>query len=562
MDDVRPAAGARYEPEALVLLALVALFVALYLPSLGDLAKYHGDERFYTDAAIRMVQTGAYATPVYPDGQPRFNKPLLTYWLVAASFRLFGIGTVASRLPFLLAGCVLSLLTWRLARHLLDDRATALLAAAIVLANPQLSVLATRATPDILVALFIALSFHGFARLIVRGERRGSAYAAAWMGAGLAVATKGVPGLVALAYCIAFLALWPGSPLPLRALFHLPSMLMGGALAVLGIGTPYLRYGRRALDTLYIDQVGARPFVTSIGAVVENLTSYLWGTAVNMLPWTLLLVLVVAINRGLVRRTTARGRILYALGVGWWLALVVVFATHDFMRLRYVAPAYPMLALVIAAAFAEAVRVHTTDRVLRVAVGVLLLALALLGVLVTIAGAAVDHRLVYAGMLWAAAGSAWLWARHVPGLAPLVTLAGATMVAIAVGDSFVRPVFDASPVPALMTCLRTIAPHDLRGATIDRLPNLASKIRLASGGELDLAALPEPPDPASLDSQQVLIIPPSLAPRWQRRGDHLDRCGFDYAHWSAGDVWAVVVGRARERVFDRHRLYYLVDIRR
>src|SRR5437867_3418181 len=60
-------------------LMLVAIFFAALVPTLRDLSRYHGDERYYTDAAITMIQSGDYLTPRYADGTERFKKPLLTY---------------------------------------------------------------------------------------------------------------------------------------------------------------------------------------------------------------------------------------------------------------------------------------------------------------------------------------------------------------------------------------------------------------------------------------------------------------------------------------------------
>jgi len=38
-----------------------------------------------------MVGTGDYATPRWFDGSPGLRKPRPPYWLVAASYRMFGM---------------------------------------------------------------------------------------------------------------------------------------------------------------------------------------------------------------------------------------------------------------------------------------------------------------------------------------------------------------------------------------------------------------------------------------------------------------------------------------
>ena len=49
--------------------------------------------------AVRMVRTGDYVTPHFADGTRRFEKPILSYWLIAASYRHLGISLFSSRLP-------------------------------------------------------------------------------------------------------------------------------------------------------------------------------------------------------------------------------------------------------------------------------------------------------------------------------------------------------------------------------------------------------------------------------------------------------------------------------
>ena len=72
------------------MVGLVAVFVVVHLPLLGDYTWHHADEYLYTDAVVRMLDAGDLSTPRYADGTLRFNKPLLTYWAVAASFATFG----------------------------------------------------------------------------------------------------------------------------------------------------------------------------------------------------------------------------------------------------------------------------------------------------------------------------------------------------------------------------------------------------------------------------------------------------------------------------------------
>src|SRR5689334_21399145 len=99
-------------------LLVAGLFFVLGAVWLGSAAHYHGDERYYTDAALRMIARHDPWTPVYASGVARLNKPLATYWVVMATFLTAGVSLFLARLLFLFAGAVLVWLTGRLSRVL------------------------------------------------------------------------------------------------------------------------------------------------------------------------------------------------------------------------------------------------------------------------------------------------------------------------------------------------------------------------------------------------------------------------------------------------------------
>ena len=187
-------------------LALIALFFALHLPILAGVTRGHPDEQYYTDAAIRMVQTGDYVTPHFADGTPRFNKPGLAYWLVAAGFHVLGINVLASRILFLIAGCLVIWFAYLTARTLFRDETAALGTVVLLVSNDELHSASVRATPDILLCLGITLGLWGFTRALFGGTRSGRNLVLGYGGVGLAIAAKGMLGVALLAYV--FIAAW------------------------------------------------------------------------------------------------------------------------------------------------------------------------------------------------------------------------------------------------------------------------------------------------------------------------------------------------------------------
>ena len=79
-------------------LVVLLVWAVIYLPALGSIA-IKGEEGRRILPAIGMLQTGNYIVPEV-GGNPYFRKPPLVNWLVAASFRIFGVRNEwTARLP-------------------------------------------------------------------------------------------------------------------------------------------------------------------------------------------------------------------------------------------------------------------------------------------------------------------------------------------------------------------------------------------------------------------------------------------------------------------------------
>jgi 4-amino-4-deoxy-L-arabinose transferase-like glycosyltransferase len=94
------------------------------LPSLGA-APLERAEIYFMDVARAMVETGDWLVPRY-QGQEFFDKPALTYWLMAAAFRGLGFTLGAGRVVSALAALGSIAATAWLGRRLLGPRAAAL----------------------------------------------------------------------------------------------------------------------------------------------------------------------------------------------------------------------------------------------------------------------------------------------------------------------------------------------------------------------------------------------------------------------------------------------------
>jgi 4-amino-4-deoxy-L-arabinose transferase-like glycosyltransferase len=84
--------------EPLTMLLLAGVCYVLFFHGLSDIGLIGPDEPRYAAVAREMYQSGDYITPRLK-GEPWFEKPVLMYWGVAASYAVFGVGEFASRFP-------------------------------------------------------------------------------------------------------------------------------------------------------------------------------------------------------------------------------------------------------------------------------------------------------------------------------------------------------------------------------------------------------------------------------------------------------------------------------
>ena len=140
--------------KQLVFLWLIFCFVALTY-KLGGVPPYHTDENFYVESSRNMVESGDYLTPIYHD-KKRFAKPILYYWFVSASYRIFGVNLASARLASAFFGSLTIGLLYLISSRLFEGR-IAFYSILILPATFLHFQLSRRATTDIVMSFFILL---------------------------------------------------------------------------------------------------------------------------------------------------------------------------------------------------------------------------------------------------------------------------------------------------------------------------------------------------------------------------------------------------------------------
>jgi 4-amino-4-deoxy-L-arabinose transferase-like glycosyltransferase len=180
---------------ALIVLVWAVIYVgSLFQPPLMDDA-----DTVHAEAAREMVETGDWVTLKINGGFRYLEKAPLMYWLVAASYKVFGVHDWSTRLPIALGMLALLLVVYRIGRRFYGDEGG--LYAALALGTGFGPFIYTRfMIPEMLVALWLAIGFDFFLASLEQSEHgEQPSLLVCWgLAATMAlnVLTKGLIGLV------------------------------------------------------------------------------------------------------------------------------------------------------------------------------------------------------------------------------------------------------------------------------------------------------------------------------------------------------------------------------
>ena len=183
----------------LVIVFAAVFFGALFSPPLLDDA-----DSTHAEAAREMFVTGDYVT-LHVNGVRYLEKAPLPYWLVATSYRIFGVNEFATRLPMALSVLLLGLLAGVWAYRAFGERA-GVYAALFVFTAAGVFLFTRILIPDVLLSFLIAASLYFFLTALEFRNENWHWYAG-YAAMALGVLTKGLialvfPGGVAVIYLL------------------------------------------------------------------------------------------------------------------------------------------------------------------------------------------------------------------------------------------------------------------------------------------------------------------------------------------------------------------------
>ncbi len=331
-------------------LALLAIAVPLFFLGLGHGALSEPDEPYYAVPAREMLRTGDFTVTTL-GGEPWFDKPILFYWVVAASFRAFGVSEGSARAGSALAGLAGVLAVYLLGRRGRLGERGAFLSAVVLATMLEYALLSRAAITDATLTLFVTVGMLSAERYLATG--RAALFGAAGAAFGLAVLTKGPVGLLVPGLALAAYAL-----LARRADALRPAALVAGAAGFVATAGPWfghmLASHRDLVVRTFLGEGNLRRFLEPEHFAFPLF--YLLVLAVGALPWTgaLPAALLRAARPEELRAERGSGR---APGpvflLCWFGAVLVPFSLSASKLLSYALPALPPAAMLVGGYWSE-----------------------------------------------------------------------------------------------------------------------------------------------------------------------------------------------------------------
>ncbi len=354
-------------PAAVYLALMVAAVIVIAL-TLDALPLTDPDEVFYAQTAREMLAAPSPLTPLL-FGQPQFEKPPLTYWLLAASFALLGEHPWTARLVPALFGVLGALATFLFGRRFLASGVAALAALVLLTSIAYLGQSVALLTDMEFTTLVAGAHFVFY----LWYDRRCRAYLHGFaVLAALTILTKGPVALFLLLPAAVLFLGFQRDKAGLRAFLVHPWWLV-----LLGVAAPWYLYATlvhgRAFTWEFLVHDNWHRILRAEHPRLDHWYFYPAVIVVGMLPWTGLFAFLGAGFR--------EHRKLHVYLLTWIGSVYVVFALAHSKLPSYILPLFPALALLVAvsvAAGAASARRRAVAATVSVLGGAGLLAAALL----------------------------------------------------------------------------------------------------------------------------------------------------------------------------------------
>jgi 4-amino-4-deoxy-L-arabinose transferase-like glycosyltransferase len=336
---------------------VIACAAVLFLSDIWIYKEFVRAESYFALGSRLMVEHGDWLTPHAPDELP-LNKPPLTYWLIGASYKLFGTNYGSARLPSVLAALLVLAIVYALALRLHGQR-VGLISVAMLASSFLFLSFARMAMSDMLLTLSVTASLACF--LVALSDRP-----PAWKSFVLLGYVALAVGVLAKGPVAVVLVVLPiGLELALRrnrADLKKLRLLLG--LALFGVFTApyflavYARAGAAPLRFFFfgenLQRFAGQTYGTSGRPVWFELAAFFSGFA----PWSIFILAALWFNWRERGKPLSASRLVHL----WLGGAILLFSLSNFKLDYYLLPAMPATALIIAPLIANAEKLSRVAR--------------------------------------------------------------------------------------------------------------------------------------------------------------------------------------------------------
>jgi 4-amino-4-deoxy-L-arabinose transferase-like glycosyltransferase len=328
-----------------VYILLFIIVIAFYLYGLGQLPLLGPDEPRYAQVAREMFLNRDLITPTL-GGHTWFEKPALLYWLIAASFEVFGVSEWSARLGPAICGVLTILALWCVGREV--DRSLGFWSLVVTASCLGLIVFSRAASFDVVVTMTTTWSLAFFLlHELPTTKRKRLLLVGFYAFVGLSLLAKGLVGIVIPFGVVTFYYLlrrqWPQTSVLISLIWGIPLAL---AVAALWYGPVIARHGWGFIDEFFVQHHFAR-YVSNKYHHPQPIWFYPVIILMLALPWTVHLIAALAKVRSWNWRGDDSLSVLRVFSLAWLLFPIVFFSFSGSKLPGYILPAVPAAALLV-----------------------------------------------------------------------------------------------------------------------------------------------------------------------------------------------------------------------
>lgn len=334
------------------LLGICLATALIVLPGLGAFGIIDPSDGLYSEGAREMMELKNYITPQF-NYIPFYEKPIMLYWMMIASYTVFGVHEWVARLPSALCAIGTVAAVYCLSRHFVS-RSASIYSALILASSPLFAVVGMLALTDMPLCLFLTVTMLSLLKGINGGSEK-----YIWLGyasLGFAILTKGpLPVVLTAIVFTAYFALTSGENLKNPRWYWSNMMrlepLIGMAIA-LAIALPWFVLETIVTNGAFFQEFFIRQNLGRLGGTVNHVMPfwfYLPVIIAGTCPWIAFQFLVPDMTKKLLQRRSVTFPA-NALGLFCfcWSVIVFIFLSAIKTKLAtYILPVVPPMALIV-----------------------------------------------------------------------------------------------------------------------------------------------------------------------------------------------------------------------